>query len=53
VPESFRLALALVEREIPAEVVYVCDFEYGQPGFAQTAASYHLQSLVQYGGPPR
>ena len=53
VPESFRLALVLVEREIPAEVVYVCDFEYGQPGFAQTAASYHLQSLVHYGGPPR
>jgi hypothetical protein len=52
VPENFRLALVLVEHDRPAKVVYVRDFAYGQPGFAQTAASYHLHTMVHYGGPP-
>jgi hypothetical protein len=52
VPDRFRLALVLVAHEAATEVVYVRDFDYGQPGFAQTAASYNLHTLLQYGGLP-
>jgi hypothetical protein len=27
-------------------------FDFGQPGFAQTSASYNLKVLLQHGGPP-
>ncbi len=52
VPDRFRLALVLVAQASATELVYVRDFDYGQPGFAQTAASYNLHTLLQYGGPP-
>ena len=51
-PERFRLAIVLVEDGAAAEPVYVRDFDYGQPGFAQTYSTYSLNALLAAGGPP-
>ena len=51
-PERFRLAIVLVEDGRAAEPVYVQDFDFGQPGFAQTSSTYSLSSLLAHGGAP-
>ncbi len=52
VPEQFRLAVVIVENNSGSDPVYVRDFDFGQPGFAQTCASFNLGTLLQHGGPP-
>ena len=52
VSEQFRLAVVLVKADQLERVVYVRDFDFGQPGFAQTSASYSLSSLLERGGDP-
>lgn len=32
--------------------VHVTGFDYGQPGLAQTTATYHLATLLAYGRAP-
>jgi hypothetical protein len=39
-PERFRLALVLVADGRAAEPVYVQGYDFGQPGFAQTSATF-------------
>ena len=52
-PERFRLAIVLVENGVARDPVYVTNFDFGQPGFAQTNATYDLKRLLDHGGPPR
>jgi len=52
VPQQFRLAVVLVRDDRPERVVYVREFDYGQPGFAQDSSSFNLSSLLRHGGPP-
>ncbi len=52
VPEKFRLAIVLVDGDRVQSPVYVRDFDYGQPSFAQTSSSYRLDTLLEHGGPP-
>ena len=52
VPNQFRLAIVLVEHDQPERLIYVRNFDYGQPGFAQTSAAYSLASLIDHGAPP-
>jgi len=51
-PERFRLALVVVEAGQAQKPVYVRDFDFGQPGFAQTSSTYSLASLLASGGNP-
>jgi superfamily II DNA or RNA helicase len=53
VPDKFRLAIVLIEGGQPADPVYVTEFDWGQPGFAQTHSTYSLAALLSRGGPPR
>ena len=46
-PERFRLALVMVEDDRAGEPLYVRDFDFGQPGFAQTSSSYSLCVLTK------
>jgi SNF2 family DNA or RNA helicase len=52
-PDRFRLAIVLIEEGVAKPPVYVTDFDFGQPGFAQTGATYALKQLLDHGGPPR
>ena len=52
VPDQFRLAVVLVENDAANDPVYIRDFDFGKPGFAQTSASFRLGSLLQHGGLP-
>ncbi|MBK7583791.1 MAG: DUF3883 domain-containing protein [Myxococcales bacterium] len=52
-PERFRLAIVLIENGVARPPVYVTHFDFGQPGFAQTNATYSLKHLLDCGGPPR
>ncbi|MCC6523418.1 MAG: DUF3883 domain-containing protein [Polyangiaceae bacterium] len=52
-PDRFRLAIVLVEGGVGKAPVYVTQFDFGQPGFAQTSATYGLSQLLAHGGPPR
>ncbi len=52
VPESFILAVGIVDDDDTVELTYVRNFDYGLPSFAQTAASYSLNALIPAGGPP-
>ncbi len=52
-PDRFRLAIVLVENGVAKPPVYVTNFDFGQPGFAQTGATYALKQLLDHGGPPR
>jgi hypothetical protein len=52
-PDRFRLAIVLVENGVARHPVYVTNFDFGQPGFAQTGATYALKQLLDHGGPPR
>ena len=52
-PDRFRLAIVLVENGVAKPPVYVTNFDFGQPGFAQTGATYGLKQLLDHGGPPR
>ncbi len=52
-PERFRLAVVLVENGVARPPVYVTNFDFGQPGFAQTNATYDLKRILEHGGPPR
>jgi len=51
-PERFRLAIVLVEDDQASDPVYVRDYDFGQPGFDQTSATYSLKSLLAHGGKP-
>ena len=53
VPEQFRLAIVVVENDAGGEPVYVRDFDFGEPGFAQTSASFSLGILLKHGGAPQ
>lgn len=52
-PESFRLAIVIVEGGVVKPPVYVSNFDFGQPGFGQTNATYSLKQLLEHGGAPR
>jgi superfamily II DNA or RNA helicase len=52
-PDRFRLAVVLVENGAARPPVYVTNFDFGQPGFGQTGATYALKQLLDHGGPPR
>ncbi len=52
VPDQFRLAVVLVENDSGGDPVYIRDFDFGEPGFAQTAASFNLATLLKHGGAP-
>jgi len=52
-PDRFRLAIVLIEDGVPKPPVYVTNFDFGQPGFGQTGATYALKQLLDHGGPPR
>jgi SNF2 family DNA or RNA helicase len=52
-PDRFRLAIVLIEKGEAKPPVYVTNFDFGQPGFAQTGATYALKQLLDHGGPPR
>ena len=51
-PKKFRLAVVVVEDGKAGEPVYVRDFDFGQPGFAQTYSTYSLARLLKAGGHP-
>jgi SNF2 family DNA or RNA helicase len=53
VPERFRLAIVQVENDVAGAPVYVTDYDFGQPGFAQTSSTFSLASLLERGGAPR
>ena len=48
-PQRFRLALVVVDNGQAQPPVYVQDFDFGQPGFAQTSSTYSLASLLANG----
>ncbi len=50
--EQFRLAIVEVDGDQVSPPVYVQGFDFGQPGFAQTSATYSLGTLLEHGGPP-
>ncbi len=50
--ERFRLAIVEVDGNEASSPVYVQGFDFGQPGFAQTSASFDLSTLLKYGGEP-
>ena len=52
-PDRFRLAVVLIDGGVAKPPVYVTKFDFGQPGFAQTSATYALKQLLDHGGPPR
>jgi SNF2 family DNA or RNA helicase len=52
-PENFRLAIVIVEDGVAQTPVYVSNFDFGQPGFGQTNATFALKQLLAHGGPPR
>ncbi len=52
VPKQFRLAVVLVADDAASDPVYVRGFDFGEPGFAQTSASYKLATILTHGGPP-
>ena len=52
-PDKFRLAVVLVEDGVAHVPVYVTEFDFGQPGFAQTSATYDLKRILKQAGPPR
>ncbi len=53
VPDKFRLAIVSIRDNAASEPVYVTDFEWGQPGFAQTHSTFQLSALLSRGNPPR
>lgn len=53
VPERFRLAVVMVKDGAAQDPVYVTDFDWGQPGFAQTHSTFLLGALLERGGPAR
>ncbi|MBX3269800.1 MAG: DUF3883 domain-containing protein [Sandaracinaceae bacterium] len=53
IPDRFRLAIVLIEDDVAGDPVYVTDFDWGQPGFAQTHSTFRLDVLLKAGGTPR
>lgn len=53
IPERFRLAIVQVKEGRAAPPVYVTDFDWGHPGFAQTHSTFSLKALLERGGSPR
>ena len=43
----------IVDNGVAQQPAYVTDFDFGQPGFGQTNATYNLKQLLDHGGPPR
>jgi hypothetical protein len=51
-PTQFRLAIVLVGRDGAKAPVYVRDYDFGQPGFEQTSATFPLEALRRCGRSP-
>ena len=51
-PERFRLAIVQVSADVAEEPIYVKDYDFGQPGFNQTNATFSMSSLLQHGTAP-
>ena len=49
-PGKFRLAVVVVEDGKAKIPVYIRDYDFGQPGFAQTSSTYPLGTLLAHGG---
>ena len=47
--DRFVLAVVVVEGETAKAPVYVKGFDFGEPGFAQTSATYQLSALLHQG----
>ena len=47
--DKFLLAVVVVEGEVAKAPVYVKGFDFGDPGFAQTSATYDIASLLRSG----
>ncbi|MCC7383917.1 MAG: DUF3883 domain-containing protein [Deltaproteobacteria bacterium] len=52
-PKNFRLAVVMIDANGAQPPVYVAGYDYGQPGFELTSASFPLRSVLAHGGPPR
>jgi len=50
--DRFRLAIVEVDGDTPKPPTYVRGFDFGQPVFAQTSATFDLAVLRQHGGDP-
>ena len=53
VPDRWRLAVVVVDEDTAQPPFYVTGFDWGQPGFGQTQATYRLGALAEHGGAPR
>lgn len=51
-PEKFRLAVVRINDGAAEKPVYVMNYDYGQPGFEQTSATYPLNSILAQGRKP-
>jgi superfamily II DNA or RNA helicase len=51
-PEKFRLAIVVVDEGVARPPVYVQNYDFGQPGFAQTSSLYPLGTLLAKGSGP-
>lgn len=50
--EHFRLVIVEIDGDKVAQPVYVNNYDYGHPGFAQTSANYSLDALKRAGETP-
>lgn len=46
--DKFRLAIVQVEGDTQTKPVYVKNYDFGKPGFAQTSSTYPLHSLLKH-----
>ena len=51
--DRFRLVIVEVDGDEVSAPIYIEGFDFGQPGFAQTAASYNMSVLLEHGGAPQ
>jgi SNF2 family DNA or RNA helicase len=51
-PDRFRLAIVVVDEKGVRAPVYVRGYDFGQPGFEQTSATFPLSGLIRAGGAP-
>ncbi len=51
-PAHFRLVIVVIDRDGSRAPAYVRNYDYGQPGFEQTHATYPVASLLEHAGEP-
>lgn len=51
-PEKFRLAIVIVGEDGPRPPRYLKGYDFGEPVFAQTAATFSLRKLLGFAGEP-